>query len=462
MPRAATETRRRILILSEAVTLAHVARPLVLGTALAEAGADVTLAIAPSARSFAADAPFEIRDLASISGRQFLDALRVGRPVYDAPTLKRYVQDDLRLIDAVRPDLVVGDFRLSLSVSTRVRGIPYLAIANAYWSPYFRSAYPLPVLPWTHLTPLPIARVAFRIGSRFAMPGHCDALNEVREAYGLPPLARELRRIYTDADAVAYPDIPEFFPLDDAPEMHRHIGPILWSPPVTPPGWWFTERERLDPRPAVYLSMGSSGNDRLLGRLVDAIAAAGARAWIATAGRPFDPGTRSDVHVANWLPGVEAAACADLVVCNGGSLGTQQALCGGTPVLGIAQNMDQFLNMEPLVAAGVGRIVRADRATPRALGDALAILLRSNAVSSAAVRWSQVARRCAAGVRFLEMVHQLLGTSWSVPDSLTRTQSTGGVSTPAGIQRTQGLGDSHGNHRPSVDRAREAYLPTET
>jgi UDP:flavonoid glycosyltransferase YjiC (YdhE family) len=68
-----------------------------------------------------------------------------------------------------------------------------------------------------------------------------------------------------------------------------------------------------------------------------------------------------NTYIADYLPGLEAAARAKLVICNGGSLTCQQALAVGVPVLGIASNMDQFLNMEALTKAGLARMLRADR-----------------------------------------------------------------------------------------------------
>ena len=49
------------------------------------------------------------------------------------------------------------------------------------------------------------------------------------------------------------------------------------------------------------------------------------------------------------------------MVCNGGNLTAYQALAGGTPVLGIAGNLDQFLSMQGFEHAGLGRTLRADR-----------------------------------------------------------------------------------------------------
>ena len=50
-------------------------------------------------------------------------------------SLDRYVEEDLRLIDSFRPDVVVGDFRVSLAISARKARIPYVNVTNAYWSP---------------------------------------------------------------------------------------------------------------------------------------------------------------------------------------------------------------------------------------------------------------------------------------------------------------------------------------
>lgn len=61
----------------------------------------------------------------------FFGNLTQGR-FYAMRTLRKYVEADLRVLDEIAPDLVVGDLRISLSVSARLAGIPYIAIANAY------------------------------------------------------------------------------------------------------------------------------------------------------------------------------------------------------------------------------------------------------------------------------------------------------------------------------------------
>lgn len=73
------------------------------------------------------------------------------------------------------------------------------------------------------------------------------------------------------------------------------------------------------------------------------------------------------VFCSAYLPGNQAAARADLVVCNGGSPTTFQALSEGVPVLGIPGNLDQFLNMHYLERYGVTKNAASSPAI-RALG----------------------------------------------------------------------------------------------
>jgi UDP:flavonoid glycosyltransferase YjiC (YdhE family) len=76
------------------------------------------------------------------------------------------------------------------------------------------------------------------------------------------------------------------------------------------------------------------------------------------------------VWLADFVSGEAVAAKACAVICNGGSSTAQQALAHGAPVVGIASNMDQFLNMHYVERFGAGILVRADRAVPSAIREA--------------------------------------------------------------------------------------------
>ena len=405
----------RILFVGEAVTLAHVARPVALAAALQARGHDCTVACAPGAARFPLAAGLAHRPLESIPAARFLDALAAGRPVYDVATLERYVQDDLLLLRDVRPDLVIGDFRLSLSVSARLAGVPFASLGNAYWSPLSALPMPLPVLPLSRRLPLPLARALFRIGAPVVMPRHAAPLNAVRRRHGLALLDGGLRAVYTDADHRLYADAPGLYPMrsDPLPPRHHHLGPVLWAPPFPLPDWW---ADLPGDRPLVYANLGSSGGLDGLAQLLRALSGSRLTVVAATAGGALDapaPASPGDavarVHLAPFLPGDQATIRADLVVCNGGSMTCQQALLAGRPILGIAGNMDQFMNMTAVVAAGAGLCRRADRLDAHALRTACEALLTDPAYRNAAVALGQRLRGWDAGERLAALLPTLTG-----------------------------------------------------
>ncbi|PHV16707.1 glycosyl transferase family 1 [Janthinobacterium sp. BJB303] len=343
----------------------------------------------------------------SISSQQFLQALASGKPVYTESTLLRYVEDDLRLLQAVQPDLVIGDFRLSLSVSARQQHIPYLAVSNAYWSPYVRQHYTVPSLPLTGMLPIWLADPLFRLVRPLAFASHAVPLNRVRRRHGLPSLGGDLRRTYTDADRTLYADIAQLFPPHAMPPTHDYLGAVIWAPPLELPDWW--QRPELSSgRPIIYVTLGSSGQGQLLPRVLRALAPLPVTVLAATAGTVRLDAVPPNAFVAPFLPGDAAARRASLVICNGGSPTSQQALTAGGPVIGIAGNLDQFLNMHGVAGAGAGLLLRADRFQETALRHAATRLLDDAPTRLAARQLANAFRACLPGPRLLTHMRALL------------------------------------------------------
>jgi len=401
--------RKKILFMAEAVTLAHVARPLALAQALDRRRYDVSIACASGYDMFFKGSALQPLRINSISSERFLAALAAGKPVYDAATLQQYVDDDLRIINQVLPDVIIGDFRLSLSVSARVAGVPYISLINAYWSPYVRQQYQVPALPWARLLPVGVADRVFRLARPLAFALHSMPLNQVRRAYRLPSLGLDLRRVYTDGDHVLYADIPQMFPARDMPASHSYMGAVIWSPPTPLPVWW----DQLPAeRPVVYVTLGSSGQGSLLPHILQALAPLPVTVIAATAGGASSAGLAASVpanaHVASYLPGAAAAQRAQLVICNGGSPTSQQALVAGVPVLGIAGNLDQYLNMHGVCECGAGRLLRSDRFTAPAVRTAVLALLEEAAPRAAAMRLAGHFASYNAGSQLSNLLGKLL------------------------------------------------------
>jgi UDP:flavonoid glycosyltransferase YjiC (YdhE family) len=370
----------RVLFVAEAVTLAHVARPRVLAEGLDPRRYEVHFATAPAFDTALTGLAARRWPLTSIPPERFLKSLSQGTPLYDTSTLTEYVEQDLALLDQVRPDLVIGDFRLSLAISAPLRQVPYAALTNAHWSPFAQlPRWPIPDLPAVRIVGERLAASVFNRLRPAIFRLHGRPLNRARRRFGLPPVGNMLQA-YTWGDHTLYLDVPELIPTRPLPANHRFIGPIVWEPATAPPVWWGQVPAS---RPCVYLTLGSSGPARLLPDLIRALAELPMTLMVATAGRVDLSELSPNVLAAHYLPGRAAAERADLVICNGGSGTVYQALSQGTPVLGIPTNLDQHLTMHFVAATGAGCILRSDAVTRDALRQRVADMLAGGAQAAA-------------------------------------------------------------------------------
>lgn len=347
----------RILIFAEAVTLAHVARPIALSRVLRDLGHDVCIAAAPSAHHWLAAEGVPFWPLWSIEPSAFVRALSLGIPAYSFATLKRYVADDLSAIDAFGPDIVVGDFRLSLYISARLAKKPYGAIANAYWSRrYWRGGDAPPIAPLSWLPPA-VANALFDRIHPAAFALHAMPFRLACKAFGIGALEGDIRDIYTASDGTAFADVEHFYDWrNGSGERATFIGPLAWEPPGQP-----GLPPLPDDRPIVFVSFGTSGQRGLLPSILDTLASMPIHCIVATGGAGNLTGGAGNlnlpancVHAAPFVPYATACASSAAMICNGGTPATYAAVGRGKPVLGLFHNLDQALNMRIVQELGAG------------------------------------------------------------------------------------------------------------
>jgi UDP:flavonoid glycosyltransferase YjiC (YdhE family) len=401
-----TRNKPVVLLVAEAVTLAHFARIVTLSKALDPGRYEIVVASDP--RYIGLEQPLDctFHPIRSIPSAEFAQALAHGKPLYNVDTLTRYVEDDLTLLDRVKPDLVVGDFRLSLAVSAPLRRIPYAAVVNAYWSPYAKIAYPAPDLPMTRILGVELGQKFFDAIRPLAFALHARPLNRVLRKFGLPPLGSDLRNVYTWGDYTLYADIPELVPINGLPPHHRYLGPVLWSSKTPLPEWWHSLPED---KPVVFLTLGSSGQADLLPMALSALSKLPVRLVVATAGKINLTNVPANAYIADYLPMDIATRRSKLVIGNGGSLTTYQALANEVPVIGLCSNMDQMLNMNAVERLGAGIKLRAMRATSAEMLAAATTVLNDPSYTQAASRLGQSLARTDAAQRFRQFVAETVG-----------------------------------------------------
>jgi len=382
--------RKKILFFAEGITMTHFVRPAALAETLDPAQWEVYFRTPRRYHPFLRQIFTQLGDLETMDPATFLDRLARGKPAYPAEVLHRYVLDELRILDEIRPDLVIGDFRLSLCVSAPLRRTPFAFIFNAQWSPYRRQPAIVPDVPITKwispglLNPLyAILRPAF-----FFL--HAKPLNEVRRAFGLPRIPYDVRGIYTAGDLVFHPDIPEFVALQSPPRHHHFVGVCPWELASPKPAWW--EEVMAFPEPKVFVSLGSSGPVRALPNVLEALSTLPVKVIVATSGRVVEA-LGSNVYATNLLPYAETSRQCAVVVSHGGTGGLYPALGAGTPMLAIPGNIDNHLSADLLQQSGAGLQVRVEYATPRRLRSAISRLLAENSFRASASRWAATMAR---------------------------------------------------------------------
>ena len=363
----------RILFFAEAVTLAHIARCVSLANALHKTGRyEIALAADSRFDAVIGELPYQRISLYSISSQYFFKKLAKGTPLYNVSTLKSYVAEDIKIIKDFKADFIIGDFRLSLAISSRLSEIPYATITNAYWSPYAVIKYPVPDIPLVKIAGVKIAQKLFDLVQPLIFKIHSLAINKVCRSFGLKPLSYDMRETYTHADYTLYADIESLLPMKSMPENHYFIGPVLWSAQVKIPDWW--DDLPVD-KTIVFVTLGSSGDSKLLPMLLETLSKLPVSVICVTADNAVIDKVYANVFIEKFLPAEEAVKKSDIVICNGGSPMVYQSLIEKKSIIGIPFNLDQYLMMSVIEKSGQGILIRSGKADSQSIELAVKKLL---------------------------------------------------------------------------------------
>ncbi len=396
--------------------MAHFVRPLVLADSLDTAQYDIYFYAPFRYAPYLRHKPFVVGQLKTMPGEQFLANIGKGSPPFPPDVIRDYVKRDCELIASIAPDLVIGDMRPSLPISARLEGASCAVIMNAYWSPYAKPRSIIPSIPLTRVVPPYLLGPLYRVTEPLAFAIHVGQMNRVRKEFGIPPLPPDLRVMYTEADHVLYPDVPEFVPTSGLPKNHHYMGICQWALPIPKPDWW--KRMEDDPKPKALIALGSSGAVRVLPALLRALSRLSVTVVLATSSRDM-AATTAGMYVTDLLPLTETAAKCNIVVSHGGSTGVYPAIAAGTPVLGIPSNADQQLSAAVLGESGAGLAVRVEEANEKRLLGALERLLSEPQYRLEAKQWAAIFDRYESGALFRKFVDEALSTapgSGTVPE----------------------------------------------
>ena len=271
-----------------------------------------------------------------------MDLLRSITRVPDQSLVDALVDAEIEALREVRPDVVVTDFRPTMTISARSCGLPLVALLLSHWMPGY-AADP-EWIPRTYAPGL-LARklLGERIGRRISSPifrqiirrktGPFRAAARAR-GQAAPPMLWDY--LQGDLNLLSDAGLSDF-PL---PEATHRVGPILWAPNVALPRALLAVEEGL---PVVYVTCGSTGNAELFSRIFEELADGPWQVVVSTGGQVAPPrsGLPANFIVERLVPGLAIMRIADLVVYHGGAGTFQHALREGVPGIVIATHWDQ-------------------------------------------------------------------------------------------------------------------------
>ncbi len=342
---------KKILVMPDGNWLSHTSRPFEIAKVLRCKGHKVIFAGEGEYMKLPYENGFPTIPIKTIQPDRVLACSRSGRANwYDYDLIASCVKAELKLFDELQPDIVLTDFRLPLSTSCELAGIPLTVILNASWTNYYAVRIKAPEhLSLTRILGKRITNAFIPWIKNWIINIDARPFNRFRSEYGLPPRQNIWDVWRGDLNLIV--DIPEYGPTENLPKDYYYVGPIVWEPDLPAPDWL----NQLDPeRPVLYFSMGSTGYGRFFEQAIRLFGDSIYQCIMTTAGMVSLTDVASNFCIVDYAPGSKIMEKADMVICHGGNGTIYQALSAGTPIIGIPTMHDQEFNLDRVEALGVG------------------------------------------------------------------------------------------------------------
>jgi UDP:flavonoid glycosyltransferase YjiC (YdhE family) len=328
----------------------------------------------------------------AVRGRSMIEDLQFDPPEFvgSVRLARAFIEGERAAIARLHPDLVLHGLWPFANIAARLEAV--------------RTAAFLAVPP-TVLT----AEVARELQERTPLHGEATHVFRAREdrqpaaprqVFRQERLAQAIARCgwtgpvpstlfeMLDADVVVVNDLPAFYADEKLPQNVHVTGPLFASAQAEPIDPEIAAvLDPADPRPKILCTMGSSGTKDALLEAVRGIVDEPGQAWNAVilvppSICPVDlvraaVGSRPGLAVTDRFLAVrELYDLVDVVVSHGGQGTVQSVLAGGVPLVGVAFQTEQRINLDRAAALGAGIRIPAQYWHSGVVGDAIRAILR--------------------------------------------------------------------------------------
>lgn len=314
---------------------------------------------------------------------------------FSVEEVEQQVQNEIGLFKTIGPVAAVTGFNFSLSVSCRAIGVPLVWVTQSTWfmDRYYRSGLgthaDLVDLPLLRLLPesflVWLTRTAFGVMNFLVRP-----YNVVGKQYDVSPFPNLERLWDGDHNLLAEPE--GFSGELGLPAKYHCIGPLIGrlDEPI-PHEILIMPRDK----PIVYFAMGSSGQPRVIAKIIEGFNGKNYR--VITPSKKLLDGVPckipDNVVLTGWLPAHKVNPLADVSVIHGGIGTTMTACLAGKPVVGVAMQPEQEINIDCLVRKGFAMRIRKSRLAPETLCDAIDTMLADKEAQGKAAEFAATVKK---------------------------------------------------------------------
>ena len=273
-----------------------------------------------------------------------------------AEELAARVPNEIAFFKEVNPAAVLTGWCLSVTISTRAAGIPFV---NVLHSTSVREYYEAGLQSWPDRSDFRCVRWLFlndeermnrwvsRLVLKLVAPAR--AYNIVGPKYGLPKFKNFIDLIEGDHTLLA--DIPEWVGFREVRPSLHYIGPLparidrpIPDEVVSMP----------HDKSIVYFAMGSSGKPALVKKIIEGFEGKPYRviAPVASLVEQLNVRIPPNVLVTGFVPAHKVNPLADISVIHGGQNTVMNACLSGTPIVGIGMHPEQQANLDACVRKG--------------------------------------------------------------------------------------------------------------
>lgn len=336
----------KLLIFAEGISMAHPTRMWELASRLDKDFFEIHFATSDNFHYLLeSQAHIQLYPLKTISNTTFNQRLFKTQFPFLVEELNDFSRQDEKLINSIKPDLIMADFRLTAFNSAKKFQIPLINLIQYHWHPSFRKEKLIPYIKPIDIFGRKITTLMEPLVTPLIINQQLKVINKFQNQ-NKQQNYDSIFEFYCAGDYLLFPDAPSLFPEAKESPTEKFIGPIIWRNKMTqwPPYW----PKELPAKQTIYLSMGSTGNHAIAPKIIKTLKENNFQILVSTSGNQYKDIDLHDVYASAFVPADKAISKSNLVICNGGTSMTYHSLSKKIPVLAIPSNLDQQLHTHQL------------------------------------------------------------------------------------------------------------------